>query len=190
MSQMYMLIDLTKVEETRVLLVGTMHRVQLWGRLYKSQGKTVVAPPLEGRGFAKLEKLALQYLFWNHCKRTPPEDYAELIKECLTQLKFIKADDHPIEDLERQVAKLEDEVSSDAKPKKERAPRDPNAPVEAPKKKTSTTGMVWAIADELTAKHGRMATRQEVLAECTENGINSATASTQFSKWAKSKRQE
>lgn len=186
MNQMYMLIDLTKVEETKVVVVGTMHRVQLWGRLLKAQGKSVIAPPLEGRGFAKLEKLALQYLFWNHCKRTPPEDYPELVQQCLTQLKFIKPDDTSIETLEREVAKLEPEVAAEAKPKKERAPREPGAPVEAPKK-TSTTGLVWVIADELTAKHGRLATRQEVLAECAENGINPATASTQFSKWKGSK---
>lgn len=185
MTQMYMLIDTTKTEDCQVLLVGAMHRIQLWGRLYKSQGKSVLAPPLEGRGFSKLEKLQLQYLFWNHCKRTPPEDYGTLVQECLTQLRFIKPDTHPIDDLERQVAALEPEPG-EAAPKKERAPKDPNAPI-APPKKTSTTGLVWVIADELSEKLGRMANRQEVLAACTEEGINPATASTQFSKWKGSK---
>jgi len=185
---MYMLIDTTATETCQVLLVGSMHRIQMWGRLYKSQGKSVIGPPLEGRGFSKLDKPQLQYLFWNHCKRTPPEDYEELIRQCLIQIRFIKPDTHPIEDLERQVAKLEAENTDPTQPKhkKERVAKDPNAPLEPPKK-TSTTGLVWVIADELCVKFGRMATRQEVIAACTEEGINGSTASTQFSKWKGSK---
>ena len=75
----YMLIDVTTVEATRVLLVATLRQVQLHGRLAQAQGKKVIAPPLEGRGLAKLEKLPLQYLYWSVCQKTPPEEYSELV---------------------------------------------------------------------------------------------------------------
>lgn len=189
MSQMYMLIDTTVLDQTRVVLVGDMYRVQLHGRLLKAQGKKVIAPPLLGRGFSKLEKLNLQYLFWNHCKTTPPEEYSDLIQRCVQQIGFIEPDKTPIEELERACANLEpmDGEPAAPKPKKERAPKDPNAPAGGPPKKTSTTGLVWVLADELVASLGRMPTRQEVLAKCTEEGINPATASTQYSKWKGSK---
>lgn len=45
------------------------------------------------------------------------------------------------------------------------------------------TGRVWEIADELTRRNGRTATRGEVVKQFTSEGGNPNTASTQFQKW-------
>ena len=187
MSQIYMLIDITTVEETRVVLLGTMRQVQLHGLLLKSQGRQVVGPPLMGRGFGVLEKLNLQYLFWNHCKRTPPEDYRELAKECFTQISFMKPDATPVEELEKMAAKLipQGEVPPAHREKKA---YDPAKEYSRPKATTST-GLVWILADELMEALGTMPERKQVLAACEQEGINQATASTQYSKWARAKRE-
>lgn len=50
-------------------------------------------------------------------------------------------------------------------------------------KESGTTGQVWAAADRLTAKHGRPATRQEVVAECEKKGLSLGTAATQYQNW-------
>lgn len=44
-------------------------------------------------------------------------------------------------------------------------------------------GKVWAIADAVSDKAGRPATRLEVVAACTQAGLEAATASTQFGRW-------
>lgn len=53
-------------------------------------------------------------------------------------------------------------------------------------KSGSTTAKVWEIADELrklNPDHDQKALRPLIIAECEANGINPATAATQFSKW-------
>lgn len=54
--------------------------------------------------------------------------------------------------------------------------------------KGGTTARVWAIADAMHAESPL--TRQDrakVIAQCTSEGINSSTAGTQWSKWAKAR---
>ena len=50
----YMLIDVTTVETSKLLLVGTLRQVQLHGQILKADGRNVIAPPLEGRGLSRL----------------------------------------------------------------------------------------------------------------------------------------
>ncbi len=45
------------------------------------------------------------------------------------------------------------------------------------------TKNVWAIADKLSAKNKRPALRSEVIPACEAEGINTATATTQYGRW-------
>lgn len=49
----------------------------------------------------------------------------------------------------------------------------------------SQTGKVWSIADSISAANKAPAERKEVLAEAIKQGINDATAATQYGKWRK-----
>jgi hypothetical protein len=75
-------------------------------------------------------------------------------------------------------------------PKAEKAPTPPKAPkveqngVSRPKE-GSETGKVWTIADNLTATAGKTASRADVVAAATKDGINEATAATQYGRWRK-----
>lgn len=51
----------------------------------------------------------------------------------------------------------------------------------------SKTGQVWDLADELTEKYGRLATRQEVVSEIVARGGNPNMASTQYGRWKSTK---
>lgn len=181
----YMLIDVTAVETTAVLAIAPLRAVQLLGRIQIANGKKVIAPPLEGRSFAKLEKLPLQYLYWNVCQETPPEDYGELVRRCVAKLESLPVDATPLEDLEREVARLcPDEPTTQREPK---APKEPGAAPARPKAMT-TTGLVWEIADRLFVEAGnKIPDRKAVIAACEAQEINPATASTQFGKWKASK---
>ena len=44
-------------------------------------------------------------------------------------------------------------------------------------------GAIWAVADEISAKHQRPATKQEVLDECAANGYNLGNSKDEFSRW-------
>jgi hypothetical protein len=184
----YMLIDTTAVEQTKVVAVSGLREIQLIGRILQAEGRTVVAPPLLGRGFAKLEKLPLQYLFWNTCNERPPEDYGELIRICMQTIDEMPVVTETVEQLEARCR----EIGLDLNSSRTEASGSPKAvssssgPVERPKGE-STTGKVWVIADKLFAEHNGMPPRDKIMAACVEAGINPATAATQYSKWKKSK---
>ena len=180
----YMVIDITSIEHTCLLKVAPLRESALWGQLYIARGRKVIAPPLEGRSFAKLDKLALQYFYWNVCGETPPEDYSELVQKCITKINSMPVADTTLVDLEREV----DLIRPDSTNRKtiEKPPKDPNAPPVRPGR-TTTTGIVWAIADELFAKLGQVPDRKTMLEACAVEEINPATASTQFCKWKKAK---
>ena len=178
----YMLIDITILEETKVILVAPLKSVELLGKIQQAQGKIVIAPPLEGRGFSKLEKSQLQYLYWNTCNQTPPEDYGVLVAACLEVLLKLPLDNTSIANLEKEVARLyPDGPGTEAV-----QPKDPNAPPSRPRT-AGATGKVWEIADRLFEENGGLPERKTVLAACEADGVNAATASTQFSKWKASK---
>ncbi len=191
---LYMLIDVSSVEATRVLKVGTMRQVQLLGQLYAAEGKTMIAPPIEGRGFSKLEPLQLQYLYWNMCQLPPPDDYGKLVQDCLAVVKTITpADDH-VPSLEYLVSQLTGKPYVPVEPEEEGAPAEP-APVVRPKG-TSTTGIIWTICDEVvedqgmpTDAQGWKDLRAEVVKRCHAEDFNDGTISVQYSKWKKSKSQ-
>ena len=192
----YMLIDITTVESTSLLAVApSIQAATLMGRLYAIQGKTVIAPPVEGRGFSKLELLPLQYLFWNVCQEEPPADYQELIRLCLARIERFPVDTTPLEVLEKEVARLCPPIPENSPGK---APTKPNTGSDRPKA-ASTTGQVWELADAAFSRHYTETStlanvdwkmlRGEIITACEKDGINTSTAATQYSKWAKAKKE-
>jgi hypothetical protein len=181
---LYMLIDVTSVENTRILRVGDLERIQLHGRLYMAQGKKVIAPPVAGRGFSKLEKLPLQYLYWNTVGKEPPEDYGQLIKDCLAAVSEMTPCDEPIRGLHEEADKIDIL----------HLPTGPVAPpppvvIKAPKA-TTTTGVIWQIASEVLEDlyDGQLpadfkALRAEIVNRCKREGFNESTISVQYGKW-------
>jgi len=188
---LYMLVDVTSIESTKILRVAPLRHVQLYGAIERAHGKTVVAPPLEGRGFGKFDTAQMQYIFWNLTQQTPPSDYAELVKGCLEAAGKLPLDPTPLSHLEREVAKLYPDGETfgqgpkEASVRVERHKRE-EAGVSARPKAGSSTGKVWEIADEMSTADAP-ANRKEVIAACEAAGINTATASTQFSKWLKAR---
>jgi len=195
----YMVINVTTLEATMVLTVADSVRAALWGRIYKAKGSDVIGPPLEGRGFSKLTLEQLQYLYWNLTQQPPSGEFAELVQKLVEVVKTIKEDDTPIATLEAEVKQLyPDDSLTPAAPKAEKKVREPRVPGEAPErpKATSTTGLVWELADQqfgILHPSGDASTadwkfiRAGVMDACETEGINSATAATQYSKWKAAK---
>lgn len=189
----YMIINTTTLEGTRVLKVADSTRAILWGRIYKAEGCEVIAPPLEGRGFSKLTLEQLQYLYWNLTQQPPSSEFAELVRKLVEIVKTISEDETPIATLEAEVARLyPDDASA---PKAEKKIHVPGEAPERPKA-TSTTGRVWELADQQFGilHPGNDASTADwktirigVMDACKVEGINSATAATQYSKWKASK---
>ena len=187
----YMLIDVTTVEETKILLISDIRRIVLHGYLQKYHGRVVIGPPAGGSGFSKLSKEQLQYLYWNHTGNPPLEDYAALLQACLELVWKLPMDETSQEALTAKVRSLCPEALDGAAviPIKDRGAAAAVTQGEAPSrpKAKSTTGAVWEIADKLYSELGGLPDRKKVLAFCESAGINAATASTQYSKWKAAK---
>lgn len=184
----YMLIDVTTLQSIRFLAVAETRETPLLGKIYKAQGLEVIAPPLEGRGFAKLTKEQAQYLLWNSTKIAPPDDLGECYRALHAFAEAIPCDKTPLETLEAEVLRLYpgEPVAAPQAPKEPRTPsvpREPRVAGERPKA-TSTTGRVWEIADRVYVEGTDWKTaRTAIVAACIAEGINEATAATQYSKW-------
>lgn len=179
----YMLIDITAPETTRVLLVAPLTEVQLHGKLVQGKGRQVVAPPLEARGFAKLDKLSLQYLYWNTCQETPPEEYGELVQKCLAKIETFPVDPSTVIALEAEVARSCPQLLTPVDQEKKPLISKPIRPAG-----TTTTGLVWEIADRLFVENGnQMPARKLIMEACLAEEINPATAATQYSRWKRLK---
>ena len=104
----------------------------------------------------------------------------------LNSLMFFAVDEAPAAPVDEAAPAAPTEKA----PKAEKAPKEPKEPrVEAngvvrPKDGTST-GRVWAIADEISAAKGAPAPRKEVMDQCAAEKINVSTAATQYGKWRK-----
>ena len=199
----YMIIDVTTPEAIKVLRVAEMTNCQLWGRLYQAEGKKVIAPPVAGRGFGKLDLLQLQYLYWSLRQKTHPEDYATLVRECLSTIDAMPLDHTDTVWLQGEVDRLAPSVTTAVEdgpkpppkaPKAPKAPTTPTDPNERPKAR-STTGLVWDLADTAyaTVVNGAAgepdwkAIRAELARLCAHEGINAGTMGVQYGKWKASK---
>jgi hypothetical protein len=158
----------------------------MWGHIFKQQGRKVIAPPVEGRGFSKLEKLNLQYLYWDLTQEIPPDEYRDLIQNALLAVQKIEPDGKTFEELMREIKRLGINLGDPTTPVP-KVEKDPNAFPIRPKG-TSTTGQVWELADTEFEKAGnQMPNRAAVIAACEAAGINGSTAATQYAKWKKAK---
>lgn len=189
----YMLIDTTVLAETKFLAAGGMNEMAALGRIKKAQGRNVIAPPVEGRGFSTMSKEQLQYLFWNTMHQPPADEYGVLVQALLGIAITMPLDETPLADLEREVARLYPDSPTVSTPA---LAAELNAGVygqplkEVPErpKATSTTGKVWEIADRFFTDDGDWKTmRGKIMTACESEGINSATAATQYSKWKAAK---
>ena len=201
----YMIIDVTTPEAAKVLRVAEMTNCQLWGRLYQAEGKKVVAPPVEGRGFGKLDLLQLQYLYWSLHQTTPPEDYAALVRGCLDTVDAMPLDHTDTVWLQGEVDRLAPSVTdattaqdgAKPAPKAPKAPKAPTTPADpnGRPKASSTTGLVWDLADTAyatvvtdgAAEPDWKAVRAELARLCAHEGINAGTMGVQYGKWKASK---
>lgn len=181
----YLLLDVTTHETGLILISDSLQAVQLHGRIAQANGRKVIAPPLEGRSFAKLDKLPLQYLYWTTVREAPSEDYATLLQDCVRVFNSLPVDTTPTRELEAEVARLYPNEPSQASISK----RPPKADGVAPDQPRtgSTTGRVWEIADSLWPAGSTMPDRKAVIAACEAKGINPSTASTQYGKWKASR---
>jgi hypothetical protein len=195
-STLYMVIDLTTLEQSRIVAVAPMKEAQLIGKILQASYKQVVAPPLEGRGFSKLTIEQVQYIFWNMTQTPPPLEYAELLVKVKAAAEALPVDETPIHELERTVRDLYPNEPNGGIPKEPRAPKAPGEPAERPKA-SSTTGRVWELADVEYAKYlaknpdgsavDWKILRSAIVAACEAESINKATAATQYSKWRNDK---
>lgn len=96
----YLVIDVTTVEETKLLNVAPVRSAELYGRIYKAQGRNVIAPPLEGKGLSRLDQMQLSYLLWNTWQLTPPNDYGELLALVKYHAEQYPVDDTPLDSLQ------------------------------------------------------------------------------------------
>lgn len=193
MAALYVVIDTTTVESSKILYVAEMQASVYWGRILTDKGLKVIAPLLDAKAFSKLEQLPLQYLFWNTFRETPAEDYAQLVQNCLTKALALPVDKTDLRELERDANRAYQHKMAQYTPETD----DPNAlslAAAAPQQAASSrpraagaTKQVWDIADRMAAEaDGTIPNRQDFIAECVRCGINASTASTQFSKWKSS----
>lgn len=184
----YMVIDITDMAQTKILQIARLREAQLWGSYHKLCGRTVVSPVMEGRGFAKLDKAFLQYLYWNTTGLTPSEDYQQLVIDCYNAVRWIAPDLTPVEQLEKMLADKQRElgVQQQQDAAEQQKIRQKSSPDKIPDK-LSTCGYVWEIADRMTKEAGTMVERAALIAECEKESIHPSTAGTQYYRWKKSR---
>lgn len=186
-----MLIDTTDVPSTKVILVAPIKEIIEHGKLHTSYGRRVAGLVIEGRSFSKFEKEALQYMLWNTFEITPPEDFKELVNLLKEKVGAMQADATSLDVLQKQTADIPPDyerlgitgkhLEAEPKPKRKSTAK----PAGSRPGKGTATGIVWDVCDELTTELGRQPERKEVIAKCEHEGINKATASTQYGKWKK-----
>lgn len=189
----YMLLDVTG-GGCQLALVAASKEVQLHSRLLVADNpkRKLIAPPLEGRGFAKLTVLQVGQLIQSLGGK-PFGSFGELCQQALELVAKTPIDGRSVASLEREVEKrgLPEPVVGWAatpalapagKPKKERS-TEFSEPVKP--KAGTTTGLVWELCDGLMAKLKRTPTSKEAWAVCEPEGIKQGTFSVQFGKWKK-----
>lgn len=189
----YMLLDVTG-GGCQLLLVAASKEVQLHSRLLVAENldRELVAPPVEGRGFAKLTVLQLGELIQSLGAK-PFGSFGELCQQALKLVDQQPMDERSVASLEHAVEKrgLPEPVvgwqhnppeAAPVKPKKECSTEftDPVKP-----KAGTTTGLIWELCDALMAKLKRTPTSKEAWAVCDAEGVKQGTFSVQFGKWKK-----
>lgn len=199
-ESLYMIIEKTPPEKANIILVATGKRAALIGRLLKSQGRDVIAPPVTAAGLESIPIPTLIHLYWNTCKEEPPEPLPLLISTILETISKLPLDETSITSLQKQVDKLtvdsnlrsipqtqsidllqSDTLSSEIgqtliQPK----PQHPKA--------NGACGAVWDIAEKMFKdNNNQIPDRKLVIEACSKSSISESTASTQFWKWKTAK---
>lgn len=144
-----------------------------------------------GRDLSKFTLLELQMLYNNTMgAKAIFKDYPraiDLVKTCIERFEVAK---ESIGDLVKKLGKpLKEQDFSPVKEKPEAKAKQigliPTRPKEG-----SMTARVWECADWLYSQQNQQDSncktlRDEVIKVCVDNGVNSSTAATQFSKWRK-----
>lgn len=204
-KQLYMVVRVTTNEDSKILYVADLEQATLLGQLYMLEhpGQKCIAPPLEGRGFSKIEMLQLQYVFWNTFEKTPASEYAQLVQDCIAEAKKLVQPEISTASLMAQVAAYggpisastntvpkapkQPKVKAEKVAKEPSQPKEPRQPGDRPKS-GSTTGMVWDILDKnFETIQDLKELRTVSLAEFINEGQSSSTFSVQFGKWKASK---
>lgn len=188
---LYMLLD---IKEGAVLhLVAPMREVALHARLVKasSPDSALLCPPMEPRGFSKLSPTQLASLITS-LGGAPAETYADQVKQAFKLVKATQPDLTPVDKLEKACERAGCLEPSALRPMREPSSEKPSVvsddapkPIERPHKAISSTGTVWAMADELLVSLGRMPTSKEIRIACEPHGIHPGTVGVQASKWIK-----
>lgn len=190
----YMLLDTTT--SAKLVLVSQLREVQLHARIYAADnpGVRLLAPPVEGRSFAKLTQNQLTHLIYG-LGEEPKGDYSAQCVQALMLVEKVAPNDTPLASLERE-AERRALPEPDLNAPKEKVASPPKAPPKEKKHDTSfanperpkegtTTALVWTLADELKAKLGRDPSSKEIVERCEQEGIKAGTASVQAGKWRK-----
>lgn len=199
----YMLIEKSPPEKATVLLVATGRRAALLGRLLKSQGRDVIAPPMTTTGLESLPIPTLVHLYWNTCREEPPEELPLLLSNLLSAISKIEEDQTNIQSLQKQVDKLTVDANLRSIPQSSLPIdllSDPQSTPSSEIGKTLTQpkpkhpkvsgacGAVWDIAEKLFKDNdNQIPDRKLVIEACEQANISSSTASTQFWKWKTAK---
>lgn len=196
---LYMVVRVTTVETCQILYIAPLENATLLGQLYMAEhpGQKCIAPPLEARGFSKLNTDQLQYLLWNSFGLTPPEDFPSLYKICLENALKIPVTEANASSLRSSLSHYEmetvitdkGEIAVQAKtekvnPELKRKPRSESDVITERPRENSTSALIWSIADKhFENVKDPKALRKLVMAECEKEGINLSTVSVQFGKW-------
>jgi hypothetical protein len=194
-TQLYMVLDVTRNEDTKLRFIAPIKEATLLGQIYALEhpDRKVIAPPMEGRSFAKLDLLQLQWLFWNTFNEKPFDDYQTLVRELLARFQKMEPNSVELASLEATKAQIESTMERSIAPGAPAATRKPRAASsDGTPKKGSTCDLVWTICEQVLADCGGNmqdpVLRPNIMVRCIEReGINKSTAAVQFSKWRASK---
>lgn len=165
----------------------TVEQLEFWEELLAPEDNCYICGT-GGTAFSVYTHLELRMLFSNMRGRDPGErEYSELVKMARLLADEATVDDTPVETLRQRLGRDLPPVDNRPAPEKGRGPKKTpghkdSGPPSRPKA-GSTTAKVWDIADQMAEQAGGMPDRNDVIKACTDQGINPATASTQYGKW-------
>lgn len=187
---LFALIEITDTTAVH-LMTGDSQRIGLHGKLMKAEGRTVIAPVINSRGFARFNQEQLISLVESLGQEVDREtvDIIELGEAAFRLALGSPPDLTPFDTLVDQAAKLPDPDEDGVIRVKVKASHQKGSKKEAtdrPKSKTSTTGAVWDIADQIKAENPDLPLkelRKLIMAKCEFEEIHPGTSGVQYSKW-------
>jgi hypothetical protein len=177
---LFVIIDVTTLRECHIVCVCNFDKASKVWEVMKGQGRKFIGPQLDTfesglwKSGSGLDTEQLRALYKNEMGKEPPNDNAQLA-EAVAGIVERHSIDNSL-----------DTIPVLTTPRT-RQPRAEGGPATRPQ--SGVTLRVWDIADAIVAEVGTPKDlRAEIIAECTAQGINSATAATQYSRWFKNRR--